>query len=250
MSNRSLGLVVVCALGTAAAFTSNAEATAFASTGWLVNSVSGSATTSGGARTYALTLPVPAPVPGFCSSTGAAPPGTASATSLADSLFGAFARATATGRGAAGPEEPFLTPIVSAMGFAESELTTSGYWSGSMVTINGTATFGTGGAMEMAVLDLTGLDPYFMANMQATQYSVERAVNSGYLEPWRVLGRWRESDVTSGSLFSFTVDIGSVQIENVGFAALTHAVSDVPAPGAMALTGCGLLLIARRRRQA
>lgn len=114
--------------------------------------------------------------------------------------------------------------------------------------INGTAVYSGGGALEMAVLDLTGLDPYFMANMQATQYSVERAVASGYLDSWRVLSRWRETDLSSGSPFTLTVDIGTVPIENVGFAALTHAVSDVPTPGALALTGCGVLLIARRRR--
>lgn len=226
----------------------DARATAMAATGRFFNSVSGTASTSGGAFPYALTTPVPVPAFGLSTSTGVAPVGSAFSRALADTFFGTFVTATATGTAAAGPEQPFIDPIYPIASAASAELQTNGSYAGSMVTINGLATFTGGGVMEMAVLDTSGLDPMFLANLQTTHYSVERAIAGGYLDSSRVLGYWRETDVTNGSAFSFNVDIGSLDIQDVGFTTLTHAISAVPSPGALALGGLGLMVAARRRR--
>lgn len=246
MSTRLTAFAVILAAGTALA--PDAEAGAFATTGRLFNSVSGNATTSGSAPTYAQALLVPLPALGACTSTGAAPPGTAFSRALADTMFGVFVTATATGTGAAGMEQPFLTPIMPIASAASAELQTSGTYSPGTVTLNGLASFSGGGVMEMAVLDTTGPGPMFLSELQSTHYSVERALAAGYLDASRVLGYWRETDMPNGSSFSFTVDVGSVGIENLGFATLTHAVSAVPAPGALGVAFAGLLLCARRWR--
>ncbi|MBL9002373.1 MAG: hypothetical protein JNK25_14675 [Phycisphaerae bacterium] len=245
MSHRITALSVLSAALITALGATDALATARATAGLIRASVSGSASTSGGVATYAAV--------GFvglartATSTGAAPPGTATATSTTG-IWSANAFTAVTGTGAAGPENPFLLPIAPAMDSAECSNSVQGWRSGDMFTVSGMPAFSAeGGGLELCVLNVMGMYEGELEDILDRHYSVERAVASGELGSWRVLGNWRESSMTSGMPYTFSVDVSGISDEHIMVNTLTHSAS-IPAPGALALAGCGVLCITRRRR--
>lgn len=153
----------------------------------------------------------------------------------------------ARGGGTAGLEKPFVDPVIASPGPGSVELNlNASIDDAGALLLSGSIDYNKNGFMEMSVIDIRGLEESFVSDVFGVHGSVESALDAGFVSTDLVLFRRRESNLQNGP-FSFEVDIGSLDSDDVCVLCLVHAVSGsvgMPNLSKWGLIALGLLLAA------